>query len=969
MHKLLPFIFLFFSVSIIAHAQNELPDLALNISTVAAQTGEVVCLDVVATDFDEIIGVTFSLSFDADLLQFLSIENLALPSATVRDNFNTLEAGEGKIGMLWTDLSNNTFEKPFTLFSVCFQVIGTERAVTPVTFKGDPTPIEVIGNTGSFNEDFFQGKFREGAVWIGESALPDIPLISGQNEIYSCNEEWLTSLDLTVSGGAPPYQYNWSGPEGFQSSDKNLPRLSFGVYSLTVTDQNQTPAFATFYLVEPQGFGSPTFIDEVELTPQTNCSSPNGAIKVNLKQDSASFLFLWSDGDRNQNRSRLAAGSYSLTVVNINDESCAAYWSGEVLDNASFDLLFNSECRLSDLAPDSVFATATPNGGTGPYTFDWSNGETTISEGASTMGAALPAALSVTVTDQEDCIVLSGLADLCPEAQGDNDLNASLFYECIPEQSGVLFTAYVWDGGAPPYTFVWSDGFSENSERSSVLSSDANGVTSVTITDADGLLQVLAGAPLPGDVCQAAGRSVQISTIDTLVEIDESFEIPIRLQTANPVETLIVALHWDPRRLRLEEIEAEHLLLGLPLDSLRRTGKADLTFENNQGLLSTDELALFRFTPIDTTTGTTPLLFGYSDWKAINAQNSFPITPQHGSVTLVADGTKVWPGDTDQSKITDHFDLLNIGLAHGSSGSLRSNASLDWLGQYSPAWNETTPQSAVDYRHIDTDGNGLVNDLDTAAISLNWGRATLHFTEPQIEREPEIKSVAVPLFVASDTILSGQSKALAIHLGTEEAIAENIYGLAFSIMYEEPLIGEGVWLDFSDSWLAENDSPLLTMYRNFPLENRIDVAMVRTDGATVSGSGLIARLILKGEVQSNMNQVAMVSIEKTKIIDADEQLIEATTTETPILVDFSSAITEPVWARTIRLSPIPASNELRILTEGLVIEGLQVMNMQGQTLRNYPPQSSIPVNTFASGTYLLRILTSKGAAVKQWVKR
>lgn len=45
------------------------------------------------------------------------------------------------------------------------------------------------------------------------------------------------SIDLTISGGVAPYVYNWSGPDGFSSSDEDLTDLPSGTYTITVTDQ------------------------------------------------------------------------------------------------------------------------------------------------------------------------------------------------------------------------------------------------------------------------------------------------------------------------------------------------------------------------------------------------------------------------------------------------------------------------------------------------------------------------------------------------------------------------------------------------------------------------------------------------------------------------------------------------------------------------------------------------------------
>ena len=44
------------------------------------------------------------------------------------------------------------------------------------------------------------------------------------------------SIELNISGGIAPYQFNWVGPDGFESSEEDLVDLSVGTYTVTVTD-------------------------------------------------------------------------------------------------------------------------------------------------------------------------------------------------------------------------------------------------------------------------------------------------------------------------------------------------------------------------------------------------------------------------------------------------------------------------------------------------------------------------------------------------------------------------------------------------------------------------------------------------------------------------------------------------------------------------------------------------------------
>ena len=80
----------------------------------------------------------------------------------------------------------------------------------------------------------------------------------------------------------------------------------------------------------------------------------------------------------------------------------------------------------------------------------------------------------------------------------------------------------------------------------------------------------------------------------------------------------------------------------------------------------------------------------------------------------------VWPGDTDTSQIVNNFDLLNIGLGFGNTGTARTNPSILWNGYLTPDWTKVTPVSNINFKHIDCNGDGIIDMQDTVAISNNW---------------------------------------------------------------------------------------------------------------------------------------------------------------------------------------------------------------------------------------------------------
>lgn len=60
--------------------------------------------------------------------------------------------------------------------------------------------------------------------------------LSAEHTNAECFGELTGTIEITVSGGIEPYQYVWTGPASFTSSEKDLTGLGAGIYSVIVTD-------------------------------------------------------------------------------------------------------------------------------------------------------------------------------------------------------------------------------------------------------------------------------------------------------------------------------------------------------------------------------------------------------------------------------------------------------------------------------------------------------------------------------------------------------------------------------------------------------------------------------------------------------------------------------------------------------------------------------------------------------------
>jgi len=79
------------------------------------------------------------------------------------------------------------------------------------------------------------GCFIEANTTVGE-----VPPLEATLDItpVSCNGADDAAIDLTVTGGQPPYQFNWAGPNLFISFDEDISGLEPGFYNVLVIDEN-----------------------------------------------------------------------------------------------------------------------------------------------------------------------------------------------------------------------------------------------------------------------------------------------------------------------------------------------------------------------------------------------------------------------------------------------------------------------------------------------------------------------------------------------------------------------------------------------------------------------------------------------------------------------------------------------------------------------------------------------------------
>ena len=218
-------------------------------------------------------------------------------------------------------------------------------------------------------------------------------VVSGTN--VSCFGGANGTAAVNATGGTAPYTYLWSNA----ATTNSISGLVAGTYSVTVTDANGCTITGSYTVTQP------TLLTAVVSGTNVSCfGGSNGTALVNANGGTSPYTYLWSNAATTSSISGLVAGNYSVTVTDAN--GCTITGSSTVTQPTLLTAVATGT-STSCLNTASVAAT----GGTGSYTYLWSNGATTR------IISSIPAGTySVVVTDVNGCTATASVTVTANEA-------------------------------------------------------------------------------------------------------------------------------------------------------------------------------------------------------------------------------------------------------------------------------------------------------------------------------------------------------------------------------------------------------------------------------------------------------------------------------------------------------------------------------------------------------------------------
>jgi uncharacterized repeat protein (TIGR01451 family) len=192
-------------------------------------------------------------------------------------------------------------------------------------------------------------------------------------------------LAAAASGGASPYQYSLNG--GAFSTANSWNNIVAGSYTVTVKDN--AGCMATTTAIVPNAGLSAT----MNTVPAVCNNNTSGSATITPTTGSAPYTYLWSNGATTQTISNIINGGYTVTVTDAG--GCVGTFSTWIYQYSSIYLYPGytyENCGINSI-------TATPYGGTAPYTYTWIPGGQTTQ----TIANVPAGTYSVSVTDANGC--------------------------------------------------------------------------------------------------------------------------------------------------------------------------------------------------------------------------------------------------------------------------------------------------------------------------------------------------------------------------------------------------------------------------------------------------------------------------------------------------------------------------------------------------------------------------------------
>jgi hypothetical protein len=308
----------------------------------------------------------------------------------------------------------------------------------------------------------------------------DLPSTTVSQTNVSCFGGNNGAIDITVTGGAGGYTFDWDidGTGDFDDAE-DLSSLVAGNYSGVVMDLNGCTDGGTVTITQPD------LLEATLVATNISCNGmTDGAINMTISGGTATFLIDWSidgfgDNDDAEDISALSNGSYSVVVTDAN--GCIANASANIIEPTVITAnAFPVDVQCNGASDGEIDLVV--SGGTGAYIYDWDNDGTGDNDDTQDLIGLSVGTYNVTVYDANGCFNTSSAGIAQPTAI--NTSVSSTDVTCFGLNNGTINLTV--SGGVGGYTFDWDIDGTGDFDDAEDLSGLAGGTYSGVVMDANG---------------------------------------------------------------------------------------------------------------------------------------------------------------------------------------------------------------------------------------------------------------------------------------------------------------------------------------------------------------------------------------------------------------------------------------------------------------------------------------------------
>ncbi len=299
------------------------------------------------------------------------------------------------------------------------------------------------------------------------------PSLSMVHTNVSCNNACDGTATVTASAGAGGYIYDWSPGAPIGDLTNSISSLcGTTLYTVKVTDALGCISLDTATIINPALLSiSSTIVGE-------KCTGTcDASISLATLGGTGSYTYLWlPNGETTSSISNLCAGSYTVTIKD--SKNCNGVFVIDVLPVATLSVSLSSTNVICNGACDGT-AMANATGGTGAYSYAWSNNAALILPNIVNL---CPAQYIVTVTDANNCIAKDTVDITEPTALILTTSQTNISCNGICDGVAVVSAS----GGTLPYSYLWNPSSIANDTATSLCV----GTYNATVTDGNGCVSV-----------------------------------------------------------------------------------------------------------------------------------------------------------------------------------------------------------------------------------------------------------------------------------------------------------------------------------------------------------------------------------------------------------------------------------------------------------------------------------------------